>query len=198
MKRKGLVSAITAGAVLFGLGLATGMFYVSITATASTSSGGKTYLLPVSSKQLTMTIQPLRPSAKVLAALPQAESETRTIAQQLTGNDALDALAQDIAAFYRIPCEVADPLTIPDDCFSFEHQQYDTKLLLTWLAQQVDPASFRTAGVLDVDVYTEGYNFLFGQARLGGNVCVISTARMGMQLTIRKPEDRWHAIVRHD
>ena len=197
MKRRGLVTVI-AGLVIFGLGIATGMFYVSITAAADTFNGGKTYLLPVSSKQLTMTIQPLRPSAKVLAVLPQDESATRNIAQQLTSEDGLNALAEDISEFYRIPCEVGEELTIPDNCFNFDRQQYDTRLLLNWLVKEASPASFRTAGVLDVDVYTEGYNFLFGQAKLGGNACVTSAARMGMDLTIRKPEVRWHSIVRHE
>ncbi len=198
MKRKRIAAAIIAGLALFGLGAAAGMGYISAAWASGYSEGSKTYTLPVSSQQLTMVIQPLKPSAKVLAALPQAEAESRSIAQQLTSAAGLDTLAQDIGKFYRTQCEVSDPITIPDKCFNFERQQYDTKLLLTWVAQQASPANFRTAGVLDIDVYTEGYNFLFGQARLGGSVCVVSTARMGMMLTLRKPEDRWHAIVRHE
>jgi predicted Zn-dependent protease len=198
MKRKRVIAIIITGLVLFGLGVASGMFYVSTASAAGYAEGSRTFTLPVSSQQLTLTIQPLTPSAQVLAALPQAESKTRATAQRLTGTEGLDSLAQDISAFYRIPCEVAAPLTIPDDCFNFERQQYDTKLLLGWLAKQASPASFRTAGVLDADVFTEGYNYLFGQARLGGSVCVVSTARMGQYVLLRQPEDRWQSIVRHE
>jgi archaemetzincin len=198
MKRKRIVLAIIAGAVLFCLGGATGIFYVSAANAAGYAEGSRTYALPVSSQQLTMAIQPLTPSAKVRAALPQAESEARNTAQHLTGADELDALAQDISVFYRIQCVVRAPLDIPDACFNFERQQYDTAALLNWLAGQTSPASFRTAGVLDIDVYTEGYNYLFGQARLGGSICVVSTARMGQYVLLRQPEDRWQSIVRHE
>jgi predicted Zn-dependent protease len=49
-------------------------------------------------------------------------------------------------------------------------------------------------------VFDEGYNFLFGQARIAGPVCVVSASRMAGELKPGSdtPEERWRSIVGHE
>ena len=55
-------------------------------------------------------------------------------------------------------------------------------------------------GVLYNDVYDDKYNFLYGQARIAGPVCVASANRMGGKLkdAAKSPQQRWISIVRHE
>ncbi|MCC7479804.1 matrixin family metalloprotease [bacterium] len=159
------------------------------------------YVLPVDSRQLVVTIQPLVPSAQVQALLP-ADSASLAAARELAASPAgLQLLCDGLEELYPFSYRVAaESLRIPDSIFDFERQQYDTSELLDWLKTQTDPSSFRTAGVLYCDVYDEGYNFLFGQARIAGPVCVISSNRMGREDSGGRlsPFERWRNIVRHE
>jgi archaemetzincin len=154
---------------------------------------------PVPSRNLTVTILPLEASEHVRSLLP-SESDVSAAAAQLAGADGQAELIANLEQLYPFSYEVADPLTIPDELFDVERRQYNIDKLLTWMLRQRDPRSFKTVGVLSVDVYEPGYNFLFGLAKLGGPGCVASTARMGQTAhTARlEPAERWHLLVRHE
>ena len=167
----------------------------------STRSTANSYAkLPISSQNLIVTIQPRVPSENVAALLPQTHSPTRITADGFLGPQALDDLCDNLSALYPMTYRVADPMTIPDELFNAERQQYNIDKLLTWTLRQRDEVSYKTIGVLSVDVYQPDYNFLFGLAKLGGPGCVASTARMGQAVDNARltATERWHVIVRHE
>jgi archaemetzincin len=169
---------------------------------AATEAPGRhaSFLLPVNSRQLTITLQPLHPSAAIEAQLAGNDSPTLATARRLQDPGGLEQLKAGLEEIYPFSYEVAAPLTIPDECYDFTRQQYDTTEVLDWLETEVQPDSFKTVGLTYCDVYDEGMNFLFGQARIAGPVCVASAARMGQDLKGGKmtPQQRWRHIVRHE
>lgn len=183
---------------VFGLGLLTARVLAAPSSTALASDSGM--YMPVGSRQLTVTLQPLKPSARIESLLPAASSSLATARELAGDNNRLAELESGLAELYPFSYRTAQPLEIPDALYDFERQQYDTSELLDWLKTKVDPASFKTVGLLYCDVYDEGYNFLFGQARITGPVCVVSASRMGsgMERARLSAFERWRNIVRHE
>jgi archaemetzincin len=156
--------------------------------------------LPIDSRQLCVALVPLTPSPKVLATVSAESPQRYAAAQQMVNPTALTVLCTDLAGLYPLSYQVAPSVELPDSFFDFERKQYRIDQILNWLVTRHDPGNFREVGVLPVDVYAPGYNFLFGQAKICGPACVASTARMsqGIVFARRTPVQRWHAIVRHE
>lgn len=55
--------------------------------------------------------------------------------------------------------------------------QYLSSFILQMLEEECKEG-WRVLGVVDKDLYAEGLNFVFGQARLGGRCCLISLYRL--------------------
>ena len=163
-------------------------------------AGGANYVLPINSEQLTVTFVPLRPSAKVEALITHAGSGTEATARGLVSEEGIVLLKSELRELYPFQYATGEALTIPDELFDFDRQQYKTSALLDWMYGELDPASFKSVGVLYADVFDDDYNFLFGQARLAGPLCVVSSARMGQQIenARQSASERWHSVCRHE
>jgi predicted Zn-dependent protease len=160
------------------------------------SSAKPGFYLPVNASQLTVLLQPLNPSKKVEALLAPVPFEAR----RLQSGSGLQELAQNLESLYAFDYQIAEPLTIPDKCFDFERRQYDTELLMRWLESDLRPSSYRTVGLLYADVFQGDFDYLFGQARMDGKVCVASSARLAGYLKNPqlKPRERWRLLVGHE
>jgi archaemetzincin len=156
------------------------------------------YYLPVKSRELTVKLVPLLPSAAVEQQLALPSSPTQKIARELVNDSGLSATELDLSKFYPLSYAVGKPLVLPDELFDAQQRQYKTAPTLAWLMQHTEPDAFRTVGVTYADIYDDGFNFLFGQARLGGSVCVVSSARMGMKVGRKSPRERYSSIVAHE
>jgi archaemetzincin len=156
--------------------------------------------IPIDSRQLCVALAPLTPSPAVLAAVGAENPKRLMEAQRLMDAEALTALCTDLAGLYPLSYKVAPAQELPDGFFDFQRKQYRLDQILTWLCQRHQPGNFREIGVLPVDVYAPGYNFLFGQAKLAGSTCVASTARMSQStgIAFKAPAQRWRALVRHE
>jgi len=55
--------------------------------------------------------------------------------------------------------------------------QYDASELMDWAKTRIPGDAFRYIALLDEDIFSGRYNFIFGQAQLPGKVSVISLAR---------------------
>jgi archaemetzincin len=81
----------------------------------------------------------------------------------------------------------ATPLSHPDYAYEQRRGRYLADAVLAQLSRLDLPAD-RWLGVVDVDLYTPGLNFVFGQARMGGPVAVIALSRL-RQSFYGLPED---------
>jgi predicted Zn-dependent protease len=158
------------------------------------------YYLPVDSQQLTVRIVPLVPGEHATASLTTRDGEAAQFAHDLSSPVGLEHLATRLAEVYPLQFEVGASLTIPDEFYSVERQQYRADQVLDWLVAEADGTLFRTIGAMPNDIYKPGYNFLFGLAKLGGNSCVASCARMGGRVDNARltPQQRWSGIASHE
>jgi predicted Zn-dependent protease len=156
------------------------------------------FYMPVKSRSLTVKLVPLLPSSAAEQQLAQGDSPTQKVARDLVSSAGLETTELDLAKFYPLTYASGKPRILPDELFDWERRQYKTQPTLNWLMKHTEPDAFRTVGVMYADLYDEGYNFLFGQARLGGSVCVVSSARMGMKVGSKSPRERYSAIVAHE
>lgn len=72
---------------------------------------------------------------------------------------------------------IADPLPHPDYAYDHKRGQYLADAILAQLVR-LSLLAERWLGVVDLDLYTPGLNFVFGQARMGGPAAVIALPRL--------------------
>jgi len=72
---------------------------------------------------------------------------------------------------------IAAPLPHPDYAHDRHRGQYLSDAILAQLGS-LDLRAERWLGVVDVDLYTSGLNFVFGQAQMGGPAAVIALPRL--------------------
>jgi archaemetzincin len=89
-------------------------------------------------------------------------------------------------AFGRV-CVIAAPLPHPDYAHDRRRGQYLADVVLAQWGSLDLPAE-RWLDVVDVDLYTPGLNFIFGQAQMGGPTAVIALPRL-RQSFYGLPED---------
>jgi len=78
------------------------------------------------------------------------------------------------------------PKSFRDD----ERDQYDAGLLRIWSMQNVPGDAFRFITVIEEDIFTGRYNFIFGQAQLPGKVSVISLHHFASSARSLFPSER--------
>jgi len=155
--------------------------------------------LPVESKTLTVSVTPLEPGPRALSAYNRPDSTREHLAWDLCGPGLERALPR-LAELYPVQFKLGETLVIPDEFFVADQQQYRADLVLDWLVEVAAEDSFRTIGVLPVDIYQPDFNYLFGLARLGGTACIASSSRMGMNSGGDSflADERWQSILRHE
>jgi archaemetzincin len=58
-----------------------------------------------------------------------------------------------------------------------EKGQYSADLIMLWAEEQVPPDAFRFLTVVEEDIFSGRYNFIFGQARIRGKLATVSLYR---------------------
>lgn len=74
---------------------------------------------------------------------------------------------------FDIPVELMEPKEIPLAAFNKFRDQYISDLLLEYLDKNIHPIAL---GITNADIYTQGMNFIFGQAKLN-RAAVVSVNR---------------------
>lgn len=77
---------------------------------------------------------------------------------------------------YRV--EIWDQMPLPGRSFDSARGQYHSSLMLGHLRKNPPPAAEKILGIVDVDLYVPGLNFVFGEADLKGCCALISLARL--------------------
>ncbi|MFQ6135980.1 MAG: archaemetzincin family Zn-dependent metalloprotease [Candidatus Hydrothermarchaeales archaeon] len=101
------------------------------------------------------------------------------LASFMEGNaDILKILRNEIEALFG-ECRILNHrLEIPKEAFDETRGQYDSRYFLDKISEDIGRASDKMVGITDADLYTQHLNFVFGQAILGGNACVVSLHRL--------------------
>lgn len=89
----------------------------------------------------------------------------------------LDRLALELAAVFGGSVRRSVPGFDPEQAFSPDRGQYDSRTLLALLLEH-HPGPGRVLGVTDVDLFIPVLTFVFGEAQLGGRAAVVSSHRL--------------------
>jgi len=89
--------------------------------------------------------------------------------------DVLEKIGEELKTTYNMVPEIAEPIKIPNVAFVKFRNQYQSNVLLDFLEKVFQG---RILGVTKEDVYTEGLNFIFGQAKMKGRVALLSISRL--------------------
>ena len=99
--------------------------------------------------------------------------------------DILEKIAEELKLTYRMVSEIMKPVKMPVNAFNKFRNQYRSEMLLNFLEEKYKG---RILGVTKEDMYTEGLNFIFGQAKMKGRVAIISICRLDPKF-FHQPED---------
>ena len=87
-------------------------------------------------------------------------------------------LCDDLSLKFKLKCNVKHSLTNPDYAYNSKRKQYLASKILN-IIKKIKTSDFdKVLGIVDVDLYTSGLNFIFGQAELMGRNCLISVSRL--------------------
>jgi archaemetzincin len=91
----------------------------------------------------------------------------------------LDALEKDLEMKFNAKVERHRGMPVPPDAFNPARSQYSSSVILKKLRRSVPlEQQDKVLGITNVDLYTEGLNFVFGQAEMRGQLAVISLVRL--------------------
>jgi len=116
---------------------------------------------------------------KKIALVPVGEIDRET----------LRSIGEAVEKRFKRPCLIASPIALPSRAYNPHRGQYLSDFLLIQLRKVSVPEAERLLGVVDVDLYTRGLNFVFGQASLSGREAIISLTRL-RQSFYGLPEER--------
>jgi archaemetzincin len=90
----------------------------------------------------------------------------------------LDAVAEAVEQTFNRPCRQLPPQPIPRHIRPGRRGQYLAERFLEILRELPLPDAERRLGVVDLDLYAPGLNFVFGQASVWGGEAVIALPRL--------------------
>jgi archaemetzincin len=94
----------------------------------------------------------------------------------------LEGLREDLAAAFRVRCEVLPASLDSQFAFHPERQQYHSTELLGRLGHFRQPDTWRLLGIAAVDLYIPILTFVFGEAQLGDSCAVVSLHRLRQEI----------------
>jgi len=90
-----------------------------------------------------------------------------------------EVLEKDLEEKFDCHVERHNSIDIPKDAFDPARGQYHSSLILQKAHNLIElEKQDKVLGIIDVDLYTAGLNFVFGQAELRGQCAVISLTRL--------------------
>ena len=97
----------------------------------------------------------------------------------------LEKVRDELKSTYHMVSEITRVEILPKSTFNRFRNQYRSNQLLDFLEKKYEG---RILGITKEDMYTEGLNFVFGQAKMKGRVAIISICRLDPTF-FHQPED---------
>jgi archaemetzincin len=103
--------------------------------------------------------------------------------------DFLEALRPPLEKVFSQRMRIAGRIALPRDSWNRDRGQHLASLLLAVLSP-LPSSGDRTLGVVDVDIFAPGLNFVFGQADITGRRALISLKRLRQEFySLQRDED---------
>jgi len=90
----------------------------------------------------------------------------------------LKSIAAGILGYLKLNTELLEPQRIPENAYDLVRQQYDAGLLLNAFESLALEKHEKVIGVLAVDLFVPILTYVFGEARQGGRLSLVSLHRL--------------------
>ncbi len=100
----------------------------------------------------------------------------------------LDELSRRLGGVFGCPVEIMEKHDLPDRAYDPKRRQYHSTPLLATI-KGAGPREGRVLGVVDVDLYVRGLNFVFGEADPGSKTALISLCRLRQEYYGLPPDE---------
>ncbi len=97
----------------------------------------------------------------------------------------LEKVREELKPTFHMIADIIHPDKLPKSAYNQFRNQYISNEILNFLEKNYEG---RVLGITKEDLYTEGLNFIFGQAKVRGRVALISICRLDPTF-FRQPED---------
>jgi len=93
-------------------------------------------------------------------------------------NFILNEIKGNYEKIFNFPVLIGKNIKIPDNFRNSSKNQYPVRKLLFYIKENIVDDCLKIIGVINKDIYEEGYNFLFGSAEFNGKYAVVSLFRL--------------------
>jgi len=93
-------------------------------------------------------------------------------------NFILNEIKGNYEKIFNFPVLIGKNIKIPDNLKNSSKNQYPVRKLLFYIKKKIVDDCLKIIGVINKDIYEEGYNFLFGSAEFNGKYAVVSLYRL--------------------
>ncbi|HOK18287.1 MAG TPA: archaemetzincin family Zn-dependent metalloprotease [Caldisericia bacterium] len=93
-------------------------------------------------------------------------------------NFILNEIKENFERIFNLPVFIEKNINIPVDFKNSLRNQYPVRNLISYLEENIVDDCLKIIGIINKDIYEEGYNFLFGSAEFNGKYAVISLFRL--------------------
>lgn len=90
----------------------------------------------------------------------------------------LNCLQAPLQERFQHPCQMVSKVKVSQSAYNKWRDQYEADQVLLEMEKRELPQALKVLAITSVDLYSQGLNFVFGLARIGGRHCLISTARL--------------------
>jgi archaemetzincin len=94
----------------------------------------------------------------------------------------LEEAKEHVESVFGAPGRIWNTEERPQDVFDPARGQYSSTKILRWILQEVPPDARKVMAITDGDLFIPVLTFVFGEAQLGGQGAVVSTARLRLDL----------------
>ncbi|MFB0509380.1 MAG: archaemetzincin family Zn-dependent metalloprotease [bacterium] len=94
-------------------------------------------------------------------------------------------LEAELNKIFKIPVQIDSPIPVNPSAYNEKRDQYYSPIILKQLSKKERHEII--LGVVEVDLYVEGLNFIFGQADIRNRKAIISLARLRQEYYGLKP-----------
>lgn len=103
------------------------------------------------------------------------------------GDELLDHLGTRLENIFSYPYRVVQPMKVHESSYNTDRGQYDAEVLIAKMEEKTPIDAKRLLGVIDMDMFFRGLNFVFGLA--SGNTCIISLTRLRPEYYLEKKNE---------
>lgn len=89
----------------------------------------------------------------------------------------LEKLRNCLAEIFPVHVQISNPLALPKGAYNPKRNQYNSSAILSYLLSQIEEYD-RLLAVTNLDLFTHGLNFVFGEADIIHRIVIISVIRL--------------------